>query len=93
MDAMPLTDEGQRYLLAHKRGAVGGDGDAVVEVRNAPVADLGGGWGDNCEKKREKDQQPLLRISSAKLLSTTEGTGGTEKGLPCELRVPCGCRF
>jgi hypothetical protein len=43
VNAVPLADEGEGDFFADQGGAVGGDGDGVLEVGYAPVAGLGGG--------------------------------------------------
>src|ERR1700674_2495196 len=50
VNAMPLTDESEGDFFADQGRAIGGDGDGVLEIGDAPVADLGGGGGDEREQ-------------------------------------------
>src|SRR5437660_10853372 len=43
VNAVPLTDKSQGNFFADQGGAIGGNGDGVLEIGNAPVADLGRG--------------------------------------------------
>src|ERR1700693_5740609 len=45
VNAVPLTDESESDFFADQGGAIGGDGDGVLEIGDAPVADLGRGGG------------------------------------------------
>ena len=45
VNAVPLADESQGDFFADQGGAVGGDGDGVLEIGDAPVAGLGRGGG------------------------------------------------
>jgi len=45
MNAVPLPDKGESDFFADQGGAVGRDGDGVVEVGDAPAAGLGCGGG------------------------------------------------
>ncbi len=52
VNAVPLADERQDDFFADQGGAVGGDGDGVLEIGYAPVAGLGGG-GDGEREQQE----------------------------------------
>src|ERR1700681_4506950 len=45
VNAVPITDESESDFFADQGGAIGGDGDRVLEIGDAPVADLGRGGG------------------------------------------------
>src|ERR1700693_5553763 len=44
VNAVPLTGESESDFFADQGGAIRGDGDGVLEIGDAPVADLGAGW-------------------------------------------------
>ncbi|MGA2237417.1 MAG: hypothetical protein ABSG23_18300 [Terriglobales bacterium] len=50
MNAVPLADESEGDLFADQGGAIGGDGDGVLEIGDAPVANLGRGVGSEREQ-------------------------------------------
>jgi hypothetical protein len=50
VNAVPLADESEGDLFADQGGAIGGDGDGVLEIGDAPVANLGRGVGSEREQ-------------------------------------------
>jgi len=40
VNAVPLADESESNFFADQGRAVGGDGDGVLEIGDAPIADL-----------------------------------------------------
>jgi len=50
VNAVPLADENEGDLFADQGRSIGGDGDGVVEIGDAPVAGLGRGGGSEGEK-------------------------------------------
>jgi len=50
VNAVPLADESQGYFFGDQGRAIGGDGDGVVEIGDAPVAGLARGGGSEGEK-------------------------------------------
>ena len=51
VNAVPLADESQGDFFADQGRAIGGDGDGVLEIGDAPVAGLGGGGGGEREQR------------------------------------------
>jgi hypothetical protein len=50
VNAVPLADESEGDLFADQGGAIGGDGDGVLEIGDAPVANLGRDGGSEREQ-------------------------------------------
>ena len=70
MDAVPFTDEDECYFFADEGGAIGGDGNGVLEIGYVPVVALGCRR-DGQDGQQEEDKQSAIRMGSAQYYFVT----------------------